>query len=94
MIKSFADRSTEKFWRTGKSRRLPPPDLREVTLRKLLILDTAADLRELQAPPGNKLEALKGNRRGQHSIWINDRFRICFVWREGNAYEVEIVDYH
>jgi toxin HigB-1 len=62
--------------------------------RKLRQLDIAADLRDLRSPPGNRLEALRGNREGQHSIRINDQWRICFVWRDGDAYEVEIVDYH
>jgi proteic killer suppression protein len=65
-----------------------------VAQRKLAQLDAATELRDLAAPPGNRLEALHGDRQGQHSIRINDRWRICFIWREGNAYEVEIVDYH
>jgi len=63
-------------------------------LRKLFTLDSAARLEDLRVPPGNRLEALKGDRAGQHSIRINDQFRICFVWRDGNAYDVEVVDYH
>lgn len=63
-------------------------------MRKLLILDAATDLRELRVPPGNRLEAMKGARAGQHSIRVNDQWRICFVWRSGNAYDVELVDYH
>ncbi len=94
MIKSFADRSTEEFWQTGKSKQKPPANLRRSALRKLVILDDAAELRDLTVPPGNRLEALHGDREGQHSIRINDQFCICFVWRDGNAYEVEIVDYH
>jgi toxin HigB-1 len=94
VIKSFADRLTEHFWQTGKGRDIPPPDLRRVALRKLVMIDDAADLRDLLVPPGNRLEALSGGRKGQHSIRINDQYRICFVWRDGNAYEVEIVDYH
>jgi proteic killer suppression protein len=65
-----------------------------VARRKLRQLDSAAELRDLAAPPGNRLEPLYGNRKGQHSIRINDQWRICFVWRNGDAYEVEIVDYH
>jgi proteic killer suppression protein len=65
-----------------------------VAQRKLAQLDAATELRDLAAPPGNRLEALHGDRQGQHSIRINDQWRICFVWREGNAYEVEIVDHH
>ena len=94
MIQSFADSSTEEFWRTGKSTGMPPPKLRRVALRKLLMLNSAAQLTDLFSPPGNKLEALKGDRKGQHSIRINDQVRICFIWRDGHAYEVEIVDYH
>ena len=94
MIKSFADSETQLFWVTGKSRRNPPPNLRRAALRKLFMIDSAGTLADLQIPPGNRLEALKGNRKGQHSIRINDQFRICFVWQEGNAYAVEITDYH
>jgi proteic killer suppression protein len=93
MIASFKDRFTAELWRTGHSRKLPA-DLRSVALRKLAQLYFAAALEDLRAPPGNRLEALKGDRRGQHSIRINDRFRICFLWQEGNAHDVEIVDYH
>lgn len=93
MIKTFADAATEKFWRTGKSRRLPA-SLRRPAQRKLWLIDNAAALEDLRVPPGNRLEALAGGRKGQHSIRINDRYRICFFWRDGNAYEVEIVDYH
>ncbi len=94
MIKGFADPQTEEFWETGKSRARPPAELRRSALRKLLMLDSARTLTDLSALPGNRLEALKGERRGQHSIRINDQFRICFVWRNGDAYEVEIADYH
>ena len=94
MIKSFADPETERFWKTGKSRRKPPANLRKAGLRKLLMLDGAVTLEDLRVLPGNQLEVLKGDRKGQHSISINDQFRICFVWRDGNAYEVEITDYH
>jgi proteic killer suppression protein len=68
--------------------------IRKRALRKLLLLNAAVDLQELRVPPGNRLEKLRGDRRGQHSIRINDQWRVCFVWREGNAYEVEIADYH
>ncbi len=68
--------------------------IQRVALRKLRQLDAAAELRDLAAPPGNRLEALHGEREGQHSIRINDQWRICFVWRDGNAFDVEIVDYH
>ena len=68
--------------------------IRRTAYRKLLILDAAVTLDDLRVPPGNRLEALKGNRRGQHSIRINGQWRICFVWKDGNAHQVEIVDYH
>jgi proteic killer suppression protein len=94
VIKSFVNKATEKFWQTGKSKGMPSANLRRMALRKLVMVDDAADLRDLEIPPGNHLEALREDREGQHSIRINDQFRVCFVWREGNAYEVEIVDYH
>jgi proteic killer suppression protein len=93
MILSFKDRHTEELWQTGKSRRMPAGLIR-VALRKLAQLNFAARLEDLSAPPGNRLEALRGNRAGQMSFRINSRFRICFVWRDGNAQGVEIVDYH
>ncbi len=83
----------ERLFREGTSRRLPA-NLRRTAVRKLHWLHGARDLEDLRVPPGNRLEALAGDRKGQHSIRINDQYRICFVWREGNAYEVEIVDYH
>ncbi len=94
MIRSFADRRTQKFWETGKSKGMPPANLRRIALRKLVILNDAAELRDLEVPPGNRLEMLTGDRKGQWSIRINEQFRVCFVWRDGNAYDVEIVDYH
>jgi proteic killer suppression protein len=94
VIKGFADPETRRFWETGKGRERPPANLRRVVLRKLLMLDSASALEDLRVPPGNRLEPLKRDRRGQHSIRINDQYRICFVWRDGNAYEVEITDYH
>ena len=78
----------------GESTRRLPPDVRRVALRKLLLLEAAADLRDLRAPPGNRLEALVGDRSGQHSIRINGQWRICFRWDKDIAYDVEIVDYH
>ena len=93
MIRSFKDKETERLWRRNPSRRLPP-DLQARCWRKLAMLDAARNLDDLFVFPGNRLEALKGDRLGQHSIRINDRWRICFIWREGDAYEVEIVDYH
>lgn len=93
MIASFRDRDTEELWLTGRCRRLPA-DLQLRAFKKLAILSAAVTLDNLTVPPGNKLEALRGDRAGQHSIRVNDQYRICFVWREGNAFEVEIVDYH
>jgi toxin HigB-1 len=94
VIKSFADRRIKKFWETGKSKGMPPANLRRIALRKLVMLNDAAELRDLEVPPGNRLEVLTGDRKGQWSIRVNEQFRICFVWRDGNALEVEIVDYH
>ena len=93
MIKSFADKATEALFRTRRSRGLPP-DIQRMALRKLLQVNAAVDLAFLRTPPGNRLEKLKGDRRHQHSIRINDQWRICFVWRDGHAFEVEIADYH
>jgi len=93
MIAGFRDKETERLWRSGKSRRLPP-DLHLGAFKKLAILNAAITLDNLRVPPGNQLEALRGNRAGQHSIRVNDQYRVCFVWHHGNAFEVEIVDYH
>jgi proteic killer suppression protein len=93
MIVSFRDSDTELLWRTGKSRRISA-SLRRAAVRKLMILNAALAIENLRVPPGNHLEALKSDRMGQHSIRINDQYRICFVWRDGNAHDVEIVDYH
>ncbi len=93
MILSFACAESERVFRAELARRFPPTIQRSAR-RKLLALHAATELRELTVPPGNRLEALKGGRKGQHSIRVNDQWRICFRWREGNAYEVEIVDYH
>ncbi|MFD2677308.1 type II toxin-antitoxin system RelE/ParE family toxin [Camelimonas lactis] len=93
MIRTFRDRTTEAV----AAGRLPkgfPADLLKVARRKLAMLAAAADLVDLRVPPGNRLEALKGNRAGQHSIRINDQFRICFAWKDGHAFDVEITDYH
>lgn len=92
MIRSFRSAETELLHRRERSRRFR--DVEAVARRKLRQMDSATELRDLAAPPGNRLEALRGGRKGQHSIRINDQWRVCFVWREGNAYEVEIVDYH
>jgi proteic killer suppression protein len=93
VIQSFRDADTEKVFRRERSRRLPPDVLRRA-LRKLLLLDAADSLDDLRIPPGNRLERLSGNRKGQHSIRINDQWRICFRWSRGDAYDVEITDYH
>ncbi|MBZ5502200.1 MAG: type II toxin-antitoxin system RelE/ParE family toxin [Acidobacteriia bacterium] len=93
MIQSFADSETQALWLTGKSRRFPA-DLVRTALRKLLMLHGAGTLSDLRALPGNRLEPLRGDRKGQHSIRINDRYRICFAWKHDGAHEVEITDYH
>jgi len=93
MIKSFRCKETEKLFLRWQSIRFPP-NVQRTALRKLLVLDAAEKLEDLRMPPGNRLEKLTGNRQGQYSIRINDQWRICFRWSEGDAYEVEIVDYH
>jgi len=93
MIKSFKDKDAEKLFNRLPVRKLAQ-SLHRPALRKLLMLNEAADLNDLKVPPANRLEALKGDRKGQHSIRINDQWRICFRWKEGDVYEVEIVDYH
>lgn len=93
MIKSFANRDTERLFRREPVRGFPA-DLRRVMLRKLVVLDAGESLEDLRSPPGNRLEKLRGDRKGQHSIRINDHWRICFTWADGDAYHVEIVDYH
>ena len=93
MIRGFADLETEKIWSGRRSRKLAT-DIQAVALRKLRILNNARVLQDLRVPPGNRLEALRGNRAGQHSIRINDQWRICFVWKEGGPADVEIVDDH
>jgi proteic killer suppression protein len=93
MIHNFADAETEKIWGGIRSRRLPS-DIQQVALRKLRLLNQAKTSDDLKMPPGNRLEALKGDRKGQYSIRINDQWRLCFNWQEGTAYDVEIVDYH
>ena len=93
MIASFACRKTERLWQRRSDHRLPP-QIERVALRKLTQLHRSRELRDLVLPPGNRLEALKGDRAGQHSIRVNDQWRICFRWHEGSAYDVEIVDYH
>ena len=93
MIRSFGDRETERVFLRQPSRRLPI-DVQRVALRKLAMLDAAESLQDLRVPPGNRLEKLSGNREGQHSIRINDQWRICLRWDRGDAYDVEITDYH
>ncbi len=93
MIRSFGDKETEAVWRGEVSRRLPR-DIQQVARRKLRMLNSARTLSDLRVPPANRLEVLKGERKGQYSIRINDQRRICFQWRDSDALEVEIVDYH
>jgi len=93
MIESFADPEAETIFKGIVSQRLPLT-IQKTARRKLVYLDDANDLRDLSAPPGNRLEALRGDREGQHSIRINDQYRICFKWVKGKAADVEIVDYH
>jgi proteic killer suppression protein len=93
MIRSFRDKETEKVFRREVSRKLPP-GLQRAAQRKLVILDGAETLQDLRSPPGNRLERLRGDREGQHSIRINDQWRVCFFWDDGDAREVEITDYH
>ena len=93
MIESFASNETEKIFR-GKTSTKLPKDIQRTARRKLLYLDDAVDLQDLLAPPGNRLEKLKGDRAGQHSIRINDQWRICFKWSDNKAQNVGIVDYH
>ena len=93
MILSFACKQTERLWNRERPKKFPP-SIHRPALRKLELLHAATTLADLRVPPGNRLEALKGDRRGQHSIRINEQWRICFAWRTGNAHHVEIVDYH
>ncbi|WP_119677399.1 type II toxin-antitoxin system RelE/ParE family toxin [Indioceanicola profundi] len=93
MIGGFKGRLAEAVWR-GRNGKGFPADLIRPAQRKLAMLAAAVDLNALRQPPGNRLEALKGSRQGQHSIRINDQWRICFVWRDNAAHDVEIVDYH
>ena len=93
MIKSFSDGETEKVFERRFSAHLPN-DIQSAALRKLRMLGNAHGLNDLRSPPANRLEKLSGDRDGQYGIRINDQWRICFVWRAGDAYDVEIVDYH
>ena len=93
MIVSFRDKRTAAVW-AGKLPKGFPSDIANVARRKLRMLERAVRLEDLKVPPGNCLEALKDDRLGQHSIRVNDQWRVCFVWREGGAHEVEVADYH
>lgn len=93
MIVSFADKHTEQLFRTGKSRRLPSEVLGRA-MRRLEYIDLAKNLEDLRIPPSNRLHALRGDRVGQFSISVNEQWRICFCWENGDAFEVEITDYH
>ena len=93
MIKSFKNKETEKIYGREISRKLPA-EIQQIALRKLRMINNAKNINDLRIPPANRLEKLGGNREGQHSIRINDQWRICFVWRDGDAHDVEITDYH
>jgi len=93
MIKSFRDKETEKIFGRQTSRKLPQ-NIQRIARKKLLILDAALQLNDLKKPPGNRLEALERDRKGEHSIRINDQWRICFKWKDGDAHDAEITDYH
>jgi proteic killer suppression protein len=93
MIAGCRDADTEKLWKTGRCKRLAA-QLNRQAMKKLYILNAALALENLAVPPGNRLEKLRGNREGQHSVRINDPYRICFVWRDGNAHDVEVAGYH
>jgi proteic killer suppression protein len=93
MIRSFADKETPRIWGGDRSRKLPS-DIQDRALNLLKLIDAATELSDLAVPPGNRLHALKDDREGQHSVSINKKWRICFVWRDGGADDVEITDYH
>jgi proteic killer suppression protein len=93
MIKSFRNKETEKIWNQEVSKKLPI-EVQKVGLRKLFMINASIEINDLKIPPSNHLEKLKGNREGQYSIRINDQWRICFKWKDGNSFEVEIIDYH
>jgi toxin HigB-1 len=93
VIRSFRDSATEEVWTGRRSRRLPP-DIQDTALRKLRLIAAARRLEDLRVPPGNRLESLSGDRKGEYSIRINQQWRICFRWGEGGADDVEICDYH
>jgi toxin HigB-1 len=93
VIKTFADRDTQRLFEGEVARRYPP-EIRKRARLKLAQLHAAANLEFMTLPPSNRLEALKGDRKGQHSVRVNQQWRLCFRWQEGNAFDVEIVDYH
>jgi toxin HigB-1 len=93
VIKSFRDRATRRLWRERRTRSLPA-DAAQRAYDKLAQLDLAETLEDLRVPPGNRLEKLSGDREGQHSIRINRQYRVCYLWEDGDAYEVEVTDYH
>ncbi len=93
MIVSIKDKETLKIWNQERSLKLPT-QIQQISLRKLIMLNRAVNLNDLKIPPSNHLEKLKGNRAGQHSIRVNDQYRICFIWEGNNASQVEIIDYH
>jgi proteic killer suppression protein len=93
MIRNFKDKEAEKIFKRQRSRRLPS-DIQQVALRKLRMLNRAQSLQDLRVPPANRLERLSGDRSGQYSIRINNQWRVCFEWDDGDALDVEIVDYH
>ena len=93
MIRSFRNTATERLWKRQRVKEIDPR-IERVALRKLVMLDAAETLEDLRVPPGNRLEALKGDRAGQHSIRINQQWRICFIWTPAGPQDVEIVDYH
>ena len=93
MIKSFKDKETEKIYNQHFSKKLPNA-IQKIALRKLMMIDNAETLQDLLVPPANKLEILKGDRKGRHSIRINDQYRVCFKFKDGDFYDVEITDYH
>ena len=93
MILSFKEKGTESVYNERFSKKLPQ-GIQRLALRKLIVLHNAVSLEDLRIPPGNRLEQLRGDRKGQHSIRINEQWRVCFVWANNNAYDVEITDYH
>ena len=93
MIQTFKNKETEKKFNREYSKKLPT-DIQRVAMKKLWMIDATPDINSLRIPPGNRLELLHGDREGQYSIQINEQWRICFLWRDGNSYDVEIVDFH